>query len=63
MALSIGGEILGPMKAQFPSIGECQGSGVGVGGLEREHPHRSREMGMGEGFPEGKPGKGITFEM
>ena len=28
---SIGGEALGPVKVQFPSVGECQGSVVGVG--------------------------------
>jgi hypothetical protein len=34
------------------------GSGMGVGGLE------SRGRGRGDrGFSEGKPGKGITFEM
>jgi hypothetical protein len=33
-----------------------------VGG--REHPHRSRVRGDGMGgVAEGKPGKGITFEM
>jgi hypothetical protein len=40
---------------------ECQGREVGVGGWMREHPHRSRRWD--KGFPEGKPGKGITFEM
>jgi len=28
----IGEEALGPEKANFPSVGECQGSEVGVGG-------------------------------
>ena len=28
---SMGGEALGPVKAQFPSVGECQGGEVGVG--------------------------------
>jgi hypothetical protein len=28
-----------------------------------EHPHRSRGGGWESGFLEGKPGKGITFEM
>jgi hypothetical protein len=27
----MGAEALGPVKAQFPSVGECQGSEVGVG--------------------------------
>ena len=29
----MGGEVLGPVKALWPSIGECQGQEVGVGGL------------------------------
>jgi hypothetical protein len=29
----MGGEALGPVKALYPSIGECQGQEVGVGGL------------------------------
>jgi hypothetical protein len=29
----MGGEALGPMKVLCPSIGECQGQEVGVGGL------------------------------
>jgi hypothetical protein len=29
----MGGEALGPVKALWPSIGECQGQEVGVGGL------------------------------
>jgi hypothetical protein len=31
--LSMGGKALGPMKALCPSVGECQGQEVGVGGL------------------------------
>jgi len=56
---SIGGEALGPVKARFPNVGECQGIEERVSGWEWEHPHRSRGGGgsMGEG------GKGITFEM
>jgi len=35
-----------------------------VGGWVGEHPHRSRERGKWDtGFVDGKPGKGITFEM
>jgi hypothetical protein len=49
----MGGEALGPVKVLCPSVGECLGQGVGVGGLE----------GMDRGFSEGKLGKGITFEM
>jgi hypothetical protein len=51
----MGGEALGPVKALYPSIGECQDQdwewvGWGAGGGDR-------------GFSEGKLGKGITFEM
>jgi hypothetical protein len=52
----MGREALGPVKVLCPSIGECQGQeweweGWGVGGRGNR------------GFSEGKPGKGITFEM
>jgi hypothetical protein len=54
----MGGEALGPGKAQCPSVGECQDREVGVGGLV------TRGMGKWDrGFSEGKTGKGITFEM
>jgi hypothetical protein len=54
----VGGEALGPVKALCPSIGECQGQEMGVSGL------MSRVgRGRGRGFSEGKPGKGITFEI
>ena len=46
------------MKVLCPSIGECQGQEVGVGGLGR----RRRGKGIG-GFSERELGKGITFEM
>ena len=39
------------------------GVGEQVGGWVGEHPHRGRERGWGRGFPEERPGKGITFEM
>jgi len=53
------GEVLGPVKAPFPSVGECQGVAVGVSGLEGEHLHRSRgvRVWMGE------LRKGITSKM
>jgi hypothetical protein len=35
-------EALGPVKARCPSVGEHQGTGVGLGVLVGEHPHRSR---------------------
>ena len=53
----MGGEALGPVKAQCPSVRECQDREAGMDGLG------SRGRGMGEGVSEGKPGKGITFEM
>jgi hypothetical protein len=46
---------LGPVKVLCPSIGKCLGQEAGVGGLGAG--------GGGRGFLEGKPGKGITFEM
>ena len=46
------------VKVLCPSIGECQGQEVGMGGLI------GREMGEGRvDFLEGKLGKGIKFEM
>jgi hypothetical protein len=53
----MGGPLLGPEKALCPNVEECQNREVGVGGLV------SRGMGEGRGFLEGKPGKGITFEV
>jgi hypothetical protein len=53
----MGGEALGPMKALCPSVGECQDQEAGVCGLVSE----GRREGMG--VFEGKPGKGIAFEM
>jgi hypothetical protein len=59
----MGGEVLGPVKAQCPSVGECQGGEVGVGVWVKNNPHRSRGRGNGiRGFW-GEPGKGITFEI
>jgi hypothetical protein len=62
----MGGEALGPLKTQCPSVGEFEGgeAGVGewVGGWVVEHPHRSRGGEMEE-EGRGGPGKGITFEM
>jgi hypothetical protein len=46
------------------NVGESQGRETGVGGLVREHPLRSRGRGNWDrGVPDGKPGKGIAFEM
>jgi hypothetical protein len=52
----MGGEALCPVKVLCPSIGECQGQDMGVGGLVKRR-------GGDRGFSEGKPGKGVTFEM
>ena len=41
------GEDLGPLKVQSSSVGECQAGEVGVVGWVGEHPHRSREGGIG----------------
>ena len=41
---SMGGEALGPVKALCPSVGECQGQEVGVGGLVS----RGRREGIGD---------------
>ena len=42
---SIGGEVLGPVKAPCTSVGEYQEWDAGVGGWVREHPHISRGSG------------------
>jgi hypothetical protein len=54
---SMGGEALGPVKAQCPSVEKCQDRGAGVGVL------LSRGKRGGMGVLDWKPGKGITFEM
>ena len=33
----------------MPSVGECQGGEVGMGGWVGEHPHRSRDRGVCRG--------------
>ena len=55
----MGGEALGLVKAQCPSVGECQDREAGVGGWVKQYPHRSREMwdGIG-GFQRGNQEKG-----
>jgi hypothetical protein len=53
----MGGEVLGPVNALCPSVGECQGQEVGVNVLI------IRGRGRGRRGSEGKPGKGITSEM
>jgi hypothetical protein len=60
----MGGEAFGPGKARFPSVGECEGGKVGLGGWVGENPHRIRENGgRDRGLVDGKQGRGITFEM
>jgi hypothetical protein len=51
----MGGEAFDPVKVLCPSIGECQGQEVGVGGL------MNRRRGEGIGVLEGKLGKGIAL--
>jgi hypothetical protein len=56
----MGGEALCLMKAVCPRVEESQGQEVGVGGLTSRGKKEGIEGGC---FLEGKPGKGITFEM
>ena len=45
-----GGEAFGPVTAQCPSVGECEGGEAlsgWMGGWVGEHPHRIRGWGMG----------------
>jgi hypothetical protein len=49
----MGGEALGSVKAQCPSVGECQNREVGVDGLM----NRGRGYGI-EGFKSGKKERG-----
>jgi hypothetical protein len=60
----MGGEALGPVEAWCPIVEECWGSEAGVGGWVGEHPHRGKGEGARHGeFAEGKPQRGISFEM
>jgi hypothetical protein len=43
------GKVLGPVKAQCPSVPEGQDREAGVGGLMRKQPHRSRGRGYERG--------------
>ena len=53
-------EALGPVKARCPSLGECQGGEVRVGGWMGEHAHRSKGRGLWDRglLEEGKTAKG-----
>jgi hypothetical protein len=46
----MGGEALGPVKAQCTSVGKCQGGEVGMGGWvgDKQHRSRGREDGIGD---------------
>jgi hypothetical protein len=57
-----GGEALCSVKAQCLSVRECQGGEVGMGGWGITLIEAGGG-GWNMGFPEGQPGKGITFEM
>ena len=58
------GEALGHLKAQCPSVAECQDREAGVGGWDGSRIHSEKEWSGGIGsFQEWKPGKGITLEM
>jgi hypothetical protein len=60
----MGGKALGPVKACYPSVGECQNVESGVDAWVGKHCHRSRRKEDGTGvFLERKLGKGIPFEM
>ena len=55
----MGGQALGPVKAQCSSIGECQGRDVRMSRWVGEHPYRSRGKGHGIGdFERGNHEKG-----
>jgi hypothetical protein len=50
----MGKQVLGPVMAQRPNVGECQGREAGVSGWMGKHPHRSRGKRVGiEGFQSG----------
>jgi hypothetical protein len=63
----MGRETLGTVKAQCPSVEECQGREVEVGGWVGKHSHRSNGRGNGIGESQGGGqellGKELTFEM
>jgi hypothetical protein len=55
---SMGEEAFGPVKAQCPSVGECEGREARGSGWVGEHPHRNRERVYGTGGSGGGTGKG-----
>jgi hypothetical protein len=54
----VGGKALGPVKAQCPRVGECQGKEVGVAGWVEDHTYRSREGGGIGNFVRGNQERG-----
>ena len=50
----MGGEALGPVKAQCLSAGEFKHGKAGMGGRVGKHPHRSRNRGEVMGASWGK---------
>jgi hypothetical protein len=47
----MGGEAHGPVKARYPSVGECQGGEAGVGGVSGGVPSwKQGEGGWDRGF-------------
>jgi hypothetical protein len=59
----MGGEVLGPVKAQCFGVGELQPGEAGVDGWVGKHCHRGRGSKDGIGVSGWKPEKGIAFEM
>jgi len=62
----LGGEALGPTKAGHSSVEECQGGEMGRQEGEMGRENTVLEEGGGRwdrGLMDGKPGKGIRFEM
>jgi hypothetical protein len=53
----VGGEALGPEGVRCPSVEQCKGEKIGVGGWLGKHPHRSRGRGKGIGVSEGETWK------
>jgi hypothetical protein len=60
---SVGGMALEPLGVRCPSVEECQDWKTGVDGWVEECPDRGGGGRKGWGVPEGRPGKGITFEI
>jgi hypothetical protein len=58
----MGGEALGPVKAQYPSVGELEGREAGVGQWGNTLIEEGGED-IGWGVWNGESVKGITFEM